>query len=85
MIVILVRTNDLSNKMVTKYSKGKNAHKTERYAALTTSNNRNSQSHKPASQCALKYIQSSRLSAAARGRLLFPVVMSSLISAATAG
>ena len=84
-MVILVRTNDLSNKVVKKHPKLTNTEKTGRYAALTTSSNRNSHSHRSASQSALKHMRSSKFSAAARGRVLLPVTMSSLISAASVG
>ena len=75
-MVILVRTND-PFKVVKKHPKLTNAEKTRRYAAL---NNKN----RSASQSALKHMRSSRFSGA-RGRLLLPVAMSSLISAASVG
>ena len=83
MTVISVRTGDLSNRTVKTQPKLINTEKTRRYAALTTSNNRNSHSHRSASQCALKHMRSSRSSA--RERLLLPVAMSSLMSAASVG
>ena len=73
-----VHTNDLSNKTVKKHPKLTNAAKTSRYAAL---NNKNSP--RSASQAALKQTLSSSL--VARGRLLLPVAINSLISEATVG
>ena len=70
---------DQSNKMVKKHHKLINIEKIRRYAA---SNNKNSL--KLASSSILKQIQSLRL-LAVRGRLLLPVAVSSLISAARVG
>ena len=75
-MVILVRTNELSDKLVKKYPKLTNTEKTRRYAALINKN-------RSASQSALKQTLSSRL--VARGRLLLPVAINSLISAARVG
>ena len=81
-MVILVRTNDLSNKTVKKHPK-LNTAKTRRYAALKNNKNSHSHSLSSASQSALKQTLSSRL--VARGRLLLPVAINSLISAARVG
>ena len=78
-MVILVRTNDLSNKTVKKHPKLTNTAKTRRYAALKNSKNSHSHSLSSASQSALKQTLSSR------GRLLLPVAINSLISAARVG
>ena len=82
-MVILVHTNDRSNKVVKKHPKLTHTERTRRYAALTN-DNRHGHSHRSASQSALKHMRSPRFSRA-RGRRLLPVAVSSLMSAASVG
>ena len=82
-MVILVRTNDLFNKTVKKHPKLTNTAQTRRYAALKNNKNGHSHSLSSASQSALEQTLSSRL--VVRGRLLLPVAINLLISAARVG
>ena len=81
--MVIVRTNDLSDKTVKKYPKLTNTARTRRYAALKNNKNSPSYSLSSASQSALKQTLSLRL--VARGRLLLPVAIKSLISPARVG